>query len=100
MIERDSDTTYDTDGLNEIFAALSDPTRRDIVERLRLESMNVSAIASEYDASLAAVAKHVALLEEAGLVYKRKQGKERIVSLIPTAFARAAGYMDQFGPTT
>ena len=86
MIECSSE--FDT-----IFDALADPTRRDILARLRLGPLNVSEIACGYDVSLAAVSKHLQILEGAQLVDKRKQGKERIVTLVPQTITRAVSYL-------
>ena len=80
-----------TDGdLDRLFRALADATRRDIVARvLAGEPSSISALASRYDMTFAAVQKHVAVLEEAGLVTKEAQGRERIVRGNPERIARA-----------
>lgn len=76
--------------LDRLFRALADATRRDIVARLLAgEPASVSALASRYEMSFAAVQKHVAVLEEAGLVTKQPQGRERIVRGNPERIARA-----------
>jgi len=75
--------------LDRLFRALADATRRDIVARLAGEPASVSALASRYEMSFAAVQKHVAVLEEAGLVTKHPQGRERIVRGNPERIARA-----------
>ncbi len=76
--------------LDRLFHALADGTRRDIVTRLlRGEDASVSALAASYDMTFAAVQKHVAVLEKAGLVTKRIQGRERIVRGNPRQLARA-----------
>ena len=76
--------------LDRVFRALADPTRRDIVARvLTGEPASVSALAARYDMSFAAVQKHVAVLEGAGLVTKEQQGRERIVRGNPERIARA-----------
>jgi len=76
--------------LDRLFRALADATRRDIVARLFAgQPASVSTLASRYDMSFAAVQKHVAVLEEAGLVTKRAQGRERIVRGNPERLARA-----------
>ena len=82
--------------LDRIFRALADATRRDIVARLLAgEPMSVSALAARYDMSFAAVQKHVAVLEEAGLVTKHPQGRERIVRGNPERVARARDLLAQ-----
>jgi DNA-binding transcriptional ArsR family regulator len=62
-----------------IFAALADATRRDIVTRVLTREASVSALARRYEMSFAAVQKHVAVLERAGLVTKRRSGREQLV---------------------
>ncbi len=62
-----------------IFHALSDPTRRDIVARAVAGELSVSALARGYAMSLTAVQKHVAVLETADLVEKRRRGREQLV---------------------
>ncbi len=64
---------------DEIFHALADATRRDIVRRAILGDHSVSALAGYYPMSFAAVQKHVAVLERAGLVSKRKCGRRQLV---------------------
>lgn len=63
-----------------VFSALGDATRRDILGRAALGEYSVSALARHYSISFAAVQKHVAALERAGLVTKRRQGREQLVS--------------------
>lgn len=82
--------------LDNIFASLADPTRRDILTRLQSSSLNVSEVAEAYDMSLAAVSKHLRVLEQARLIMKRRKGKERIVSLRPAAMVEAAEYLKQY----
>jgi len=62
-----------------LLQALADATRRDIVRRTLVEPHTVSQLASRYPMSFAAVQKHVAILERAGLVRKRHRGRERLV---------------------
>jgi DNA-binding transcriptional ArsR family regulator len=63
-----------------VFHALADATRRDIVERALAGELSVSALGRRYPVSLTAVQKHVGVLEQAGLVHKRRQGREQLVS--------------------
>jgi DNA-binding transcriptional ArsR family regulator len=62
-----------------VFHALADVTRRDIVRRAMRDEHSVSALARSYAMSFAAVQKHVAVLEGAGLVTKRRRGREQLV---------------------
>ncbi|RZU62938.1 ArsR/SmtB family transcription factor [Zhihengliuella halotolerans] len=65
--------------VDRIFRALADATRRDIVRRTLTGEASVSELAGDYDMSFAAVQKHVATLEAAGLVTKYPRGRERMV---------------------
>ncbi len=77
--------------LHRLFRALADATRRDIVARLLAgELTSVTSLASCYDMSFAAVQKHVAVLEAAGLVFKEAHGRERIVRSNPARLAQAS----------
>ncbi|HEY0021196.1 MAG TPA: metalloregulator ArsR/SmtB family transcription factor [Longimicrobium sp.] len=77
--------------IDRVFHALADATRRDIVARVMAgEQASVSALAARYDMSFAAVQKHVAVLEDAGLVTKQAQGRERIVRGNPERIAQAS----------
>jgi DNA-binding transcriptional ArsR family regulator len=77
------------DRADALFHALADRTRRDIMRRVMVGEHSVSALAASYDMSFAAVQKHVAVLEEAGLVTKHPQGRERIVRGNPERLAQA-----------
>ena len=83
------------DEVDRIFRALADRTRRDIVRRTLLGEVSVSQLASRYDMSFAAVQKHVAVLEGAGLVTKHPQGRERLVRGNPETIHRAQQLLDQ-----
>jgi len=72
--------TLSRDEIDRLFQALADGTRRDIVSRVIEREQSVSALAERYDVSFAAVQKHVAVLERAALVSKRRLGREQIVS--------------------
>jgi DNA-binding transcriptional ArsR family regulator len=82
--------------LDMIFGSLADPTRRDILDRLRYGELNVGEVAEPYHMSLPAISKHLKILEQARLIRKRKDGKERIVALEPTAMRQAADYVRQY----
>jgi len=82
--------------LDAIFGSLADPTRRDMLRRLMAGDLNIGELAAPYDISFAAVSKHLKVLEEARLILKRKQGRERIVCLAPQALAEADDYIQQY----
>lgn len=75
--------------LDQLFRALGDSTRRDIVRRTLVGELSVSGIAEDYAMSFAAVQKHVAVLEKVGLVSKTTRGRERFVRAVPDGLARA-----------
>ena len=82
--------------IDRVFHALADTTRRDIIARVMAgEAASISALAARYDMSFAAVQKHVAVLEGAGLVTKETQGRERIVRGNPERIARVRGLLAQ-----
>ncbi|WP_163891110.1 ArsR/SmtB family transcription factor [Mycolicibacterium hippocampi] len=63
-----------------LFHALADRTRRDIMRRVLAGEHSVSTLAASYDMSFAAVQKHVAVLDRAGLLTKRRHGREQLAS--------------------
>jgi DNA-binding transcriptional ArsR family regulator len=75
--------------LDRVFRALADPSRRDILRRTMSAPASVSELAASYEMSFAAVQKHVAVLEAAGLIRKTAQGRERLVRADPVQLARA-----------
>lgn len=83
---------YDVDRL---FHALADPTRRDVLRRAAEGELSVSRLADGYAMSFAAVQKHVAVLERAGLVTKTRRGREQLVRTDPTAIRRARQALDE-----
>jgi DNA-binding transcriptional ArsR family regulator len=79
-----------------IFAALADATRRDIVLRALSGHEGVGELAGHYPMSFAAVQKHVAVLERAGLVSKRRVGRRKVVQTEIEALRLARGLLDQY----
>ncbi|GAA1360073.1 ArsR/SmtB family transcription factor [Catellatospora chokoriensis] len=73
-------TERSEDQADAFFHALADRTRRDIMRRVLAGQHSVSALAAKYDMSFAAVQKHVAVLEKAGLLTKLRSGREQLVS--------------------
>ena len=69
------------DGLSRVFAALADPTRRDIVARLAVQDATVGELAAPYDVTVQAVSKHLRVLEDAGLVSRSRDAQRRPVHL-------------------
>lgn len=83
--------------VDRVFHALADATRRDIVRRTLVGSSSVSELADAYSMSFAAVQKHVAVLEGAGLVSKEARGRTRIVRAEPQQLDRVRDLLDAYG---
>jgi DNA-binding transcriptional ArsR family regulator len=82
--------------VDRIFRALADATRRDIVRRTLIGQESVSQLAQDYAMSFAAVQKHVAVLERAGLVIKETHGRERLVRGNPGVIRQAQALLDSY----
>ena len=82
--------------LNEAFSALSDPTRRAIVERLTRGPRRVTELAEPFEMSLAAVSKHIQVLERAGLVKRTREGREHVLTLDARPMREVARYASKF----
>jgi DNA-binding transcriptional ArsR family regulator len=67
--------------LDAVFAALADPTRRAIIERLSRSEARVTELAEPFDMSLNAVSKHIRVLEASGVVVREKRGREHVLSI-------------------
>jgi DNA-binding transcriptional ArsR family regulator len=83
------------EAVDHLFHALADATRRDILRRCVLGEPSVSRLADAYPMSFAAVQKHVAVLERAGLVTKERHGREQLVRTDPNAVGGARKALDR-----
>lgn len=81
--------------LDDVFAALSDPTRRAIVSRLARGEATVGELAAPFPMSLPAVSKHLGVLERAGLVHRERRGRSQYCRLSPRNLSAAAGWLDR-----
>ena len=81
------------DQLSVAFAALADPTRRDILTRLRTGPLTVSDLAAHYPMSRPAVSQHLTVLEKAGLVARDRRGQWNDCSLAPASLDEAAAWI-------
>ena len=86
-------STFDPD---QVFSALADATRRDIVLRALSGREGVAELAGHYPMSFAAVQKHVAVLERAGLVTKERSGRRKVVRTNIEGLRLARGLLDQY----
>ena len=81
--------------MDEVFHALSDGTRRDILRRCVRREVSVSGLATAYPMSFAAVQKHVAVLQRAGLVEKHRHGREQLVTTALEPLREAQRLLDE-----
>ena len=92
MIMALADDTY----VDEVFGALADGTRRDIVRRAMTGEQGVSELAAHYSMSFAAVQKHIAVLERAGLVTKHRAGRRKVVVTRMDGLRDAQGVLERY----
>jgi DNA-binding transcriptional ArsR family regulator len=84
------------DPLSRVFAALADPTRRDMVARLAVGDATVNQLAEPYDVSLQAVSKHLKVLEDAGLVSRTREAQRRPVHLEAEVFDLMTKWIERY----
>jgi len=86
-----------TPALDNVFAALADPTRRAILAMLLEDDMAVTDVAAPFEMSLAAISKHLVVLTNAGLISQEKRGRVKWCKLEPDAMREASIWMQGFG---
>jgi DNA-binding transcriptional ArsR family regulator len=82
--------------LDHVFSALSDPTRRAILERLTRSEATVTELAAPFAMSLPAVSKHLRVLENAGLIVRKIEGRIHVVSLRSEALRDASEWLNHY----
>jgi DNA-binding transcriptional ArsR family regulator len=87
---------YSADSLNVTFAALADPTRRRILEKLSHQQQRVTDLAEPFAMSLPAVSKHLRILEDAGLLTRQRQGREHHLQLESAPMQQAQLWIEQY----
>ncbi|MGH1424139.1 MAG: ArsR/SmtB family transcription factor [Pseudooceanicola sp.] len=85
------------DPLDQVFSALADPTRRQILAMLLEDDMAVSDVADPFDMSLAAISKHLGILMRAGLISQEKRGRITWCKLEPKGLFDTSVWMQGFG---
>lgn len=80
----------------DVFQAIADPTRRDIINLIAHKSMNLNSIAGNFDVSRPAISQHIKILIECGLVSITKQGRERFVEATLQPLARVTDWIEPF----
>ena len=84
------------DRLDRVFAALADPTRRDMVARLAVGDATVGELAAPYDVTVQAVSKHLRVLEDAGLVSRTRDAQRRPVHLEAEVFDLMTKWIERY----
>lgn len=85
-----------TDPLSKVFAALADPTRRDMVARLATRDATVGELAEPYDVTVQAVSKHLKVLEESGLVSRSRDAQRRPCHLEAEVFSLMTKWIERY----
>jgi DNA-binding transcriptional ArsR family regulator len=81
--------------LDAVFSALADPTRRAIIERLSRSEARVTELAEPFAMSLNAVSKHIRVLEASGVVARRRQGRDHILSINTRSLDEVDGWIER-----
>ncbi|HYO36346.1 MAG TPA: metalloregulator ArsR/SmtB family transcription factor [Geodermatophilus sp.] len=84
------------DALSRVFAALADPTRRDMVARLAVGDATVGELAAPYDVTVQAVSKHLRVLQDAGLVSRTREAQRRPVHLEAEVFDLMTAWIERY----
>ncbi|MBC9929180.1 ArsR/SmtB family transcription factor [Chitinophaga qingshengii] len=79
----------------DIYQAIADPTRREIISLIARQSMNLNAIADNFDASRPAISQHIKVLTECGLIMIKKQGRERYCELKIDRLIEVTSWVEQ-----
>src|SRR6516225_484433 len=94
-IEARKEAASRTARLDAVFAALADPTRRAIIERLSRGEARVTEVAEPFDMSLNAVSKHIHVLEASGVVERHRKGRDHILSVNTRSLDEVDGWIDR-----
>jgi len=80
----------------DVFQAIADPVRRDIIELLANETLTVNSVAEKFDVSRPAISKHLKILKECGIIVINKQGRERFCQIQPRTLIPAFLWIEQY----
>ena len=89
-------TSYQLPQLDSVFAALAHPKRRGMVNTLSLQPSTVGQLARDFDVSLPAIHKHVRIMEQAGLIVRKKVGRTNFIALKVGALVAAQAWISQY----
>lgn len=80
----------------DVYQAIADPTRRDILGLLAQKPLNLNAIAENFEVSRPAISQHIKILDESGLVIIRKKGRQRVCYIRPQKMKEVDEWLEQF----
>lgn len=80
----------------DVYQAIADPVRRDIIKLLSEQAMNVSTVVQHYDISRPAISRHLRILRECGIINVDKKGRERFCKIEPEMLKQAFTWIDQY----
>jgi DNA-binding transcriptional ArsR family regulator len=80
----------------DVFQAIADPTRRNIISLISKETLNLNAVAENFDITRQAISLHIKILEECGLIIIRQEGRDRYCSIQPKKLAEVADWIEPF----
>ena len=80
----------------DVFQAIADPVRRNIIRLLSAEPLTVNAVAEKFEISRPAISKHLKILEECGIVNVEQQGRERLYEIEPASLIPAFLWLEQY----
>jgi len=80
----------------DVFQAIADPTRRDIINLIAHKSLNLNTIAEQFDMSRPAISQHIKILSECGIIMINQQGRERYCEIQPKKLIEVADWLEPF----
>jgi len=80
----------------DVFQAIADPTRREIIQLVAKQSMNLNAVAENFSVSRPAISKHIKILTECGLIIIKQQGRERFCEARLSKLYQVADWVEQY----
>ena len=80
----------------DVFQAIADPTRREILNLIAHQSLTPNAVADSFDVSRQAISKHIKILTECGIIVIQQQGRERLCSVQPEKLNEVSDWLDEF----
>ena len=80
----------------DVFQAIADPTRREIINLVAHQSLNLNAVAEQFDISRPAISKHIKILTECGLIVIRQQGRERYCEADLKSLQQVSNWVEQY----